>query len=115
MAAHREVVTEPKRYPSFSPQDFPACYEHSQKALQLAAQALQGAAQADTGQRQLLEKELAFAEAQAARFANETAMQPERNVAQQRYAELMEGIGTLQLPSFRCSHAPCHFALRCAL
>lgn len=44
---------------------------------------------------QLIQKELAYAEAQAARFANGTAQHPERNVAQRRYAELMEDIGEL--------------------
>ena len=86
-------MIEPTLYPSFNPEDFPACYEHAQKALQLATQALKGAAASGPGQQELLQKELAYAEAQAARFANGTAMQPARNVAQQRYAELMEGIG----------------------
>lgn len=40
----REVVTEPKWFPSFSPDDFPACHEAAQKALSLA----QAAAAADT-------------------------------------------------------------------
>ena len=92
-------MTEPKPYPSFNPQDFPACQEHAQKALQLAVQALKGAATSGPGQQELLQKELAYAEAQVARFANGTAMEPERAVAQQRYAELMEGIGVLPLPS----------------
>lgn len=90
-------MSEPKPYPSFSPKDFPDCREHAQKALQLAVQALKGAATSGPGQQELLQRELAYAEAQAARFANGTAMQPERIVAQQRYAELMEGIGTLPL------------------
>lgn len=47
---------------------------------------------------QVLQKELAYAEAQAARFANGTAMQPERNLAQRRYAQLMESIGALPPP-----------------
>ena len=42
-----------------------------------------------------MQRELAYAEAQAARFANGTATQPERDAAQQRYSELMEGIGTI--------------------
>ena len=88
-------MSEPKPYPSFNPKDFPACCEHAQKALQLAVQALKGAATSGSGQQELLQKELAYAEAQAARFENGTALQPERVIAQQRYAELMEGIGTL--------------------
>lgn len=32
----REVVTESKWFPSFSPDDFPACHEAAQKALSLA-------------------------------------------------------------------------------
>ena len=94
----RETVTEPKPYPSFNPQDFPACQEHAQKALQLAVQALKGAATSGPGQQELLQKELAYAEAQVARFANGTAMGPERATAQQRHAELMEGIGALLQP-----------------
>ena len=43
--------------------------------------------------RQVLQKELLYAEAQRARFANGTAMQPERNTAQRHYAQLMEEIG----------------------
>ncbi len=62
-------------------------------------QALKGAATSGPGQHELLQKELAYAEAQVARFANGTAMEPERGIAQQRYAELMEGIGTLPLPN----------------
>ena len=89
---------EPKPYPSFNPKDFPACYEHAQKALRLAVQALKGAAASGPGQQELLQRELAYAEAQAARFANGTAMPPERAVAQQHYAELMEGIGMHLLP-----------------
>lgn len=53
---------------------------------------------------QMLQKELAYAEAQAARFTNGTAMQPERNIAQRRYAELMEGIGD----SFAQPFVPCY-------
>ena len=33
----RDVTTERKMYPSFAPDDFPAVYEASQKALQTAA------------------------------------------------------------------------------
>ena len=33
----RDVTTERKMYPSFAPEDFPAVYEASQKALQTAA------------------------------------------------------------------------------
>lgn len=46
---------------------------------------------------QVLQRELEYAEAQAARFANGTALQPERNEAQRRYAQLMEGIGARPL------------------
>lgn len=53
---------------------------------------------------QVLQKELAYAEAQSARFANGTAMQPERNTAQRRYAQLMESIGAL------LHHPHCPFA-----
>ena len=35
--ACRDVTTERKPYPSFAPEDFPAVYEASQKALQLAS------------------------------------------------------------------------------
>lgn len=35
--ACRDVTTERKPYPSFAPEDFPAAYEASQKALQLAS------------------------------------------------------------------------------
>ncbi len=42
---------------------------------------------------QLLQKELAYAEAQVARFENGTALQPGRSAAQRRYSQLMEGIG----------------------
>lgn len=93
--ANREVVASPKVYPSFyPPEHFPPCHEHSQRALQLARQALRGAAGARPEAHALLQKELAYAEAQAARFANGTATQPERDAAQQSYSELMEGIGT---------------------
>ena len=92
--ANREVVASPKLYPSFyPPEHFPPCHEHSQRALRLARQALRGAAAAGPEAHALLQKELAYAEAQAARFANGTATQPERDAAQQRYSELMEGIG----------------------
>lgn len=37
--ACRDVTTERKSYPSFAPEDFPAAYEASQKALQLASSA----------------------------------------------------------------------------
>ena len=86
-------MTEEKWYPSFNPKDFPACHDHAQAALQLAKQALRGTSGAAPQNEALLQKELAYAEAQAARFANGTAMQPKRNAAQQRYSELMEGIG----------------------
>ncbi len=33
----RDVTTERKMYPSFAPEDFPAVYKASQKALQTAA------------------------------------------------------------------------------
>lgn len=36
----REVVTEPTWFPSFSPEDFPACLEAAQKSLALARQAI---------------------------------------------------------------------------
>ncbi|CAL8468137.1 g7676 [Coccomyxa elongata] len=95
--ANREVVTESKWFPSFSPDDFPACHEAAQKALSLA----QAAVAADTTGSKVLQKELAYAEAQAARFANGTAMQPKRNIAQRRYAQLMESIGN----TYKDAHA----------
>lgn len=49
--------------------------------------------QSSVGCVQVLQRELEYAEAQAARFAEGTAAQPQRDVAQRRYAQLMESIG----------------------
>ena len=90
----REVVAEPTYYPSFSPRDFPACAEAAQRSLELAQQAVANTGAAGPDQA-LAQRELAYAEAQAARFANDTAQRPERDAAQRRYAELMEATGVL--------------------
>lgn len=78
-------------------------------------QALKGAATSGPGQQELLQKELAYAEAQAARFANGTAMLPERTIAQQRYAELMEGIGVHLLPGLNMPVQGARGILHCRL
>ena len=88
-------MAEPTYYPSFSPRDFPACAEAAQRALELAQRALASVGEAGAAEpdQALARKELAYAEAQAARFANGTAQQPERDAAQRRYAEMMEAAG----------------------
>ena len=78
-------------YPSFNPADLPACTEHAARALRLAREAV--ATLGKGPQLEAARKELAYAEAQAARFPEGTALQPARNAAQRRYSELMEGIG----------------------
>ncbi len=80
-------------YPSWNPKDLPACYDAGQLALRLAREAAARLGGAPEQAQRLAAKELAYAEAQAARFPADSAHQPARNVAQRRYAELMEGIG----------------------
>ena len=107
LCPHREVVAEPTYFPSFSPRDFPACAEAAQRSLELAQQAVArtDTANAEGPDQALAQKELAYAEAQAARFANGTAQRPERDDAQGRYAELMEAAGADEMPMLSCVFA----------